>query len=150
MTGIGLPENGSVNEGVDLPDGVPGNNCMSYTALCSLGPGVPPNRCTSCLILCNFEIDHLHPYSSINRFVAYLCECRQDEVLHEMCLAFDIPQNVHMKIVTNNSSLKIQCFDLLHRLYHHNNNELTLSMIKARLSEYSDELRKSISNYHGD
>ena len=28
-----IPKNVSVNEGVDLPDGVPGNNCMSYTAL---------------------------------------------------------------------------------------------------------------------
>ena len=150
MTCIGLPKNVSVNEGVDSPDGVPGNNCMSYTASCSVVTGVPQNHCKSCLILCCFEVDHLHPHSSINRFVAYLCECRQDETLHEMCLAFDIPKNVQMEIVTNSSSLKIQCFDVLHRLYHHNNNKLTLSMIKTRLSEYSDELRKSISNYHED
>ena len=77
----------------------------------------------------------------------YFCDCRKDDAFYELCSAFDIPENIRVKIATNNSSMIIRCFDALHRVYHHNK-ELTLPMIKAKLSEHSDELQQIISDYH--
>ena len=67
--------------------------------------------------------------------------------MHSMCSAFDIPENLHVKIAANNSSMIIRCFDALHRVYHRDK-ELTLAMIKTKLNEYSDELQQLISDYH--
>ena len=63
------------------------------------------------------------------------------------CSAFELPENVRVKIAANNSSMIIRCFDALHRVYHYDK-ELTLAMIKTKLSEYSDELQQLISDYH--
>ena len=110
---------------IDLPDveEVPGNHCI-----------------------CSFVMK-LHPPDPIHSFVVYLCDCREDDAFYELCSAFDVPENVRVKIATNNSSMVIRCFDALHRVYHRDK-ELTLPMIKAKLSEYSDELQQIISDYH--
>ena len=110
---------------IDLPDveEVPGNHCI-----------------------CSFVMK-LHPPDPIHSFVVYICDCREDDAFYELCSAFDIPENIHVKIATNNSSMVIQCFDALHRVYHRDK-ELTLPMIKAKLSEHSDELQQIISDYH--
>ena len=110
---------------IDLPDveEVPGSHCI-----------------------CSFVMK-LHPPDPIHSFVVYFCGCREDDAFYEMCSAFELPENVRVKIATNNSSMIIRCFDALHRVYHRDK-ELTLAMIKTKLSEYSDELQQIISDYH--
>ena len=110
---------------IDLPDveEVPGSHCI-----------------------CSFVMK-LHPPDPIHSFVVYFCDCREDDAFYEMCSAFEIPENVRVKIATNNSSMIIRCFDALHRVYHRDK-ELTLAMIKTKLSEHSDELQQIISDYH--
>lgn len=66
-----------------------------------------------------------------------------------MCSAFDISDNVREKIENNNSSLTVQCFDVLHRVYHRGG-ELTLATIMTKLSESNVELQQIISDYHPD
>jgi len=87
----------------------------------------------------------LHPQNPIHSFVVYFCEYIEDDAFYELCSAFDVPENIRVKIATNNS-LMIRCFDVLHRVYHHNN-ELTLAAIKTKLSKYSDELQEVVSDY---
>ena len=115
------------DEDVDVPDveEVPGNHCI-----------------------CSF-IMKLHPSDPIHSFVVYFCDRREDDAFYELCSAFDIPENVRVKIAISNSSMIIRYFDALHRVYHRDK-ELTLVMIKAKLSEYSDELQQVISDHHGD
>ena len=110
---------------IDLPDveEVPGSHCI-----------------------CSFVMK-LHPPDPIHSFVVYFCDCREDDAFYEMCSAFELSENVRVKIAANNSSMIIRCFDALHRVYHCDK-ELTLAMIKAKLSEYSDELQQIISDYH--
>ena len=59
------------------------------------------------------------------------------------------PDDVCLKIETSNSSLKLKCFDVLHRVYHCDG-ELTLAMIMTKLSESNDELQQIISDYATD
>ena len=103
---------------IDLPDveEVPGSHCI-----------------------CSFVMK-LHPPDPIHSFVVYFCDCREDDAFYEMCSAFELSENVRVKIAANNSSMIIRCFDALHRVYHRDK-ELTLAMIKAKLSEYNDELQ---------
>ena len=112
------------DEDIDVPDveEVPGNHCI-----------------------CSFVMK-LHPPDPIHSFVVYFCDRREDDAFYELCSAFDIPENVRVKIAENNSSMIIRCFDALHRVYHRDK-ELTLVMIKAKLSEYSDELQQVISDH---
>ena len=102
---------------------------------------VPGNHC-----ICSF-IMRLHPQDVIHSFVVYFCECREGDAFYELCSAFDVPENIRVKIATNNSSMIIRCFDVLHRVYHRNN-ELTLATIKTKLSEYSDEVKQIVSEYY--
>ena len=102
---------------------------------------VPGNHC-----ICSFVMK-LQPPDPIHSFVVYFYECREDDAFYELCSAFDVPENIRVKIATNSSSMIIRCFDALHRVYHRDN-ELTLDTIKAKLSEYSDELQQIISDYH--
>ena len=101
----------------------------------------PGNHC-----ICSFVMK-LHPPDPIHSFIVYFCKCREDDAFYELCSAFDVPENVRVLIATNNSSITIRCLDALHRVYHRDN-ELTLAMIKTKLSEYSDELKQVISDYH--
>ena len=101
----------------------------------------PGNHC-----ICSFVMK-LHPPDPIHSFMVYFCECREDNAFYELCSVFDVPENVRVLIATNNSSMTIRCFDALHRVYHRDN-ELTLVMIKTKLSEYSDELKQVVSDYH--
>ena len=114
-----------IEEGGDIPDveELPGNHCI-----------------------CSYVM-RLQPQDALYSFVVYFCECREDDAFYEVCSAFDIPENIRKKIATNNSSMIIRCFDALHRVYHRNN-ELTLTMVKTKLSEYSDELSQIVSDYH--
>ena len=106
--------------------------------------GAPGDHCVSC----SFITNHLHPHSTIHSFMVYFCEFRED-AFYELCSAFGIPQNVCANIENSNSSLKLQCFDALHQVYHRDN-ELTLDTIKTKLSEYSDELEQIVCDYHVD
>lgn len=131
----------------DLPDGMPGNHFMSKIPSCAIvTDDLSGTRCTSSIISCRFVTDHFYPQSAVNRFVKYLCQCRGRNAFYELCSAFDIPENVRIKITTNNSSTIIQCFDALHSAYHHDN-ELTLVTIKMKLSEYSHELQQVVCDY---
>ena len=128
LAGLFLPDDYDDNcteEGGDIPDveELPGNHCI-----------------------CSYLM-RLQPQDEFYSFVVYFCECREDDAFYEVCSAFDIPENIREKIATNNSSIIIRCFDTLHRVCHRNN-ELTLTMIKTQLSEYSDELRQIVSDYH--
>ena len=99
-------------------------------------------------VYCNFAINHLqNPDAVIHLFVVYFCERRGYDAVYDLCSAFNIPAAVCVKIQDTNSSLKLQCFDVLHRVYHRHNEQLSLAMIKTTLSEYSDELRQIISDY---
>ena len=117
--------NEPVEEGAGIPDveELPGNHCI-----------------------CSY-IMRLQPQDAFYSFIVYFCECREDEAFYEVCSAFDIPENIREKIATNNSSMVIRCFDALHRVYHRDN-ELTLTTVKTKLSEYSDELKQIVSDYH--
>ena len=103
--------------------------------------------CTSYYYPCSYVTDNLQPPAVVHSFVVYFCECRGSDAFYELCSALDIPENIIVKIEAENSSAKVQCLDALHRVYHCNGN-LTLDMIKAKLSEYSDELHQTISEYH--
>ena len=98
---------------------------------------------------CSFNFDYSHPDSPIHLFVVYLCEHREDDAFYDLCRAFDIPDDVRVKIEANHSSLKLKCFDVLHRVYHHKG-RVTLAMIMTKLSESNDELQQIISDYHSD
>jgi len=119
-----FPNQNRVEENKDAPDieEVPGNHCI-----------------------CSFTM-RLHPQNPIHSFMVYFCDSREDDAFYELCSAFDVPKNIRAKIAINNSSMIIRCFDVLHRVYHRNN-ELTLAVIKTRLSEYSDELQEVVSDY---
>ena len=108
------------------------------------GDGTPGGQCVSCSYITN----HLHPHSKIHSFIVYFCESRED-AFFELCSAFDIPKNVCVNIENRNSSLKLQCFDALHQVYHRDD-QLTLDTIKTKLSEYSDELQQTVDDYHVD
>ena len=100
-------------------------------------------------VVCSFSIDYLHPDSPIHMFVVYFCEHRKD-AFYDLCGAFDIPDDVRVKIKESNASMKLQCFDVLHRVYHRDN-KLTLAMIMMKLSESNDaKLQQIISDYHPD
>ena len=101
---------------------------------------LPGNHC-----ICSY-IMRLQPQDAFYSFVVYFCERREDEAFYEVCSAFDIPENIREKIATNNSSMVIRCFDALHQVYHRDN-ELTLTTLKTKLSEYSDELNQIVSDY---
>ena len=95
---------------------------------------------------CNFAINLLqNPDAVIHSFVVYFCEQRGLDAFYDLCSAFDIPDDDCVKIQDANASLKLQCFDVLHRVYHRHNEQLTLAMIKTTLSEHSDQLRLIIS-----
>ena len=96
--------------------------------------------------ICSFVMK-LQPPDPIHSFVVYFCECQEDDAFYDLCSAFDVPESIRVKIATNNSSTIIRCLDALHRVYHRDK-ELTLTTIKTKLSEYSDELQQIISNYH--
>ena len=98
---------------------------------------------------CGFEA-HLHPGASIYLFVVHFYESREDDfdLFYWLIAAFKIPAEVRVKIQDTNASSKLQCFDVLHRVYHRHNEQLTLAMIKATLSEHSDELRQIINDYN--
>ena len=104
--------NEPVEEGAGIPDveELPGNHCI-----------------------CSY-IMRLQPQDEIYSFVVYFCECREDEAFYEVCSAFDIPENIRVKIATNNSSMVIRCFDALHRVYHRDN-ELTLTTVHEDKTE---------------
>ena len=87
------------------------------------------NQESECLS-CSFITDDLHPNAEIHIFIVHFCERRGDEAFDKLCDTFDIPDDVRVKIQTSNSSLKLQCFDVLHRIYHHHNEQLTLAMVK--------------------
>ena len=128
LAGLFLPDDYDDNcteVGGDIPDveELPGNHCI-----------------------CSYLM-RLQPQDEFYSFVVYFCECREDDAFYEVCSAFDIPENIREKIATNNCSMTIRCFDALHRVYHRNN-ELTLTVVKTKLSEYSDELRQIVSDYH--
>ena len=106
----------------------------------------PKNVWNYCTSKCSFVIDHLNPDSAIYLFVVYLCEHRGHDTFYVLTAAFDIPADLRLKIKDNNSSLKLQCIDALHAVYHRHN-QLTLAMIKTTLSKYSDELQHIISDY---
>ena len=95
-------------------------------------------RCTSC----SFVTDQLH------LFLKYLYERRGWNAFFDLCNAFDISDDVRVKIQDTNSSMRLQCLDVLHRVYHRHNEQLTLVMIKTALSKHSDELRHVISDYN--
>ena len=95
---------------------------------------------------CSFRT-HEHPDSPIHMFVVYFCGHREDDAFYDLCGAFDIPDDVRVKMKTNNSSLKIRCFDVLHWVYHDHNDHLTLAMIKTKLIESNDQLQQIISDY---
>ena len=97
-------------------------------------------------ISCSFVTDHLHPHDAIHLFVMYFCEHREDDAFRDLCSVFDISGDVRVQIESSNSSLKLQCFDVLHRVYHHYG-ELTLAMIMTKLSESNDEIQHIISDY---
>ena len=101
----------------------------------------PGNHC-----ICSFVMK-LHPPDPIHSFMVYFCERREDDAFYELCSAFDVPESVRVLIATNNSSMTIRCLDALHRIYHRDS-ELTLAIIKTKLSEYSDDLKQIISDYH--
>ena len=104
-------------------------------------------RCT--VTPCSFvTADQLHPDSAIRLFVVYLCKRRGYYAFYDLCNAFDMSDDVRVKIKDTNSSCEVQCFDVLHRVYHHHNEQLTLATIKTTLSKYSDELRQIISDYN--
>ena len=117
-------DDNGIEVGGDLPDveEIPGNHCI----------------CT--------YVMRLQPQDAFYSFVVYFCERREDEAFYEVCSAFDIPENIREKIATNNSSMVIRCFDALHRVYHRDN-ELTLTTVKTKLSEYNDELKQIVSDY---
>ena len=117
-------DDNGIEEGGDIPDveELPGNHCI-----------------------CSY-IMRLQPQDEIYSFVVYFCKCREDDAFYELCSAFDIPENIRVKIATNNSSMVIRCFDALHRVYRRDN-ELTLTTVKTRLSECSDELKQIVSDY---
>ena len=117
--------NNPVEEGGDIPDveELPGNHCI-----------------------CSYVM-RLQPQDAFYSFVVYFCECREDDAFYEVCSAFDVPESIRVKIATNSSSMIIRCFDALHWVYHRDN-ELTLTTVKTKLSEYSDELRQIVSDYH--
>ena len=83
---------------------------------------------------CSFVTNDLHPNAEIHLFIVHFCERRGDEAFYKLCDTFDIPDDVRVKIHTSNrasnDSLKLQCFDVLHRIYHRLNTQLTLAMIK--------------------
>ena len=87
---------------------------------------------------CNFGTVYLHPNSDIHLFVMSLCKHREDDAFYDLCRAFDIPDGVRVKIETSNASLKLRCFDVLHRVYHRDN-ELTLAVIMTKLSGSNDD-----------
>ena len=97
-------------------------------------------------ISCSFVTDHLHPHDAIHLFVVYFCEHREDDAFRDLCSVFDISGDVRVQIESSNSSLKLQCFDVLHRVYHRYG-ELTLAMIITKLSESNDEIQHIISDY---
>ena len=117
--------NNPVEEGGHIPDveELPGNHCI-----------------------CSYVM-RLQPQDEFYSFVVYFCECRKDDAFCEVCSAFDVPESIRVKIATNSSSMIIRCFDALHWVYHRDS-ELTLTMVKTKLSEYSDELRQIVSDYH--
>ena len=100
-------------------------------------------------VACSFSTDDLHPDSPIHMFIMYFCGHREDEAFYDLCGAFDIPDDIRVKIEANHSSLKLKCFDVLHRVYHHKG-RITLAMIMTKLSESNDALQQIISDYHSD
>jgi len=70
-------------------------------------------RCT--VTPCSFvTADQLHPDSAIHLFVVYLCKRRGYNAFYDLCNAFNMSDDVRVKIKDTNSSCEMQCFDVLY------------------------------------
>ena len=54
-------------------------------------------------VACSFSTDDLHPDSPIHMFVMYFCAHRGDDAFYDLCGAFDIPDDVRVKIEESNA-----------------------------------------------
>ena len=95
------------------------------------------NQESECLS-CSFVTDDLHPHAAIHSFVMQFCVRRGYEAFYILCDAFDISKDDRVKIQTSNSSLQLQCFDVLHRAYHRRDEQLSLAMIKSVVQAYEE------------